>query len=142
MKYYLVINKIKMKRFKLFKFLIVFIFLNIFYANAQKEIFIKLIEFRLDHVSDIDYENEYFMTLKFNKGSTYKFKIVNHIDAYAGEAIFELLDADKLVLTNMIGEKYYDTFSFVCNKTGFYDILIRFKDNKLGNSAIAINLIQ
>lgn len=131
-----------MKRLKLFKLLIVFIFLSSIYTNAQKEIFIKLIEFKLDQVSDIDYENEYFMTLKFNKGSTYKFKIANHLDAYAGQAIFELLDADKLVLTNLIGEKYYDTFSFVCNKTGFYDILVRFRDNKLGNSVIAINLIQ
>ena len=131
-----------MKRFKLFKFLIVFIFLNSVYINAQKEIFIKMVEFRLDQVSDIDYENEYFMTIKYNKGSTYKFKITNHIDAYVGEAIFELLDADKLVVTNLVGEKYYEAFSFVCNKTGFYDILVRFKDNKLGSSVIVINLIQ
>ncbi len=122
--------------------LIVFIFLSSVYSYAQKEIFIKMIEFRLDEVSDIDYENEYFMTLKFNKGSIYKFKITNHIDAYAGEAIFELLDADKLVLTNLVGEKYYEAFSFICNKTGFYDILVSFKDNKSGNSVIEINLVQ
>jgi len=131
-----------MKRLKLFKLLIVFIFLNSVYINAQKGIFIKMIEFRLDQVSDIEYENEYFMTIKFNKGSTYKFKITNHIDAYVGEAIFELLDADKLVVTNLVGEKYYEIFSFICNKTGFYDILIRFKDNKLGCSVIEINLIR
>ena len=131
-----------MKRLKFFRLLIVFIFLSSIYCYAQKEIFIKLIEFRLDEVSDIDYENEYFMTLKFNKGSVYKFEITNHIDAYAGEAIFDLLDADKLVLTNLVGEKYYETFSFVCSKTGFYDILVRFKDNRLGNSVIKINLVQ
>jgi hypothetical protein len=112
---------------------------NIF---AQKEIFIKLIEFRLDAISEHDYENEYFMTIKFNKGSTYKFKVTNHLDNYAGEAVFELLDADKLVLTNVMEDKYFDSFSFACNKTGFYDILIRFKDNKPGNSVVEIKLIQ
>jgi len=29
---------------------------------AQKEIFIKQIEFKLERVSEVDYENEYFMT--------------------------------------------------------------------------------
>lgn len=131
-----------MMRLKILIILTVFLFLFSGYTNAQKEIFIKLIEFRLDHVSDQDYENEYFMTIKFNKGSTYKIKVTNHLENYAGEAVFELLDADKLVLANLVGEKYYDVFSFVCNKTGFYDILIRFKDNKLGNSVIDIKLLQ
>lgn len=131
-----------MMRLKILIILAAFLFFFSGYTNAQKEIFIKLIEFRLDHVSDQDYENEYFMTIKFNKGSTYKIKVTNHLESYAGEAVFELLDADKLVLTNLVGEKYYDVFSFVCSKTGFYDILIRFKDNKLGNSVIDIKLLQ
>ncbi|UCH14698.1 MAG: hypothetical protein JSV22_01745 [Bacteroidales bacterium] len=131
-----------MMRLKILIILTVFLFLFSGYSSAQKEIFIKLIEFRLDHISDQDYENEYFMTIKFNKGSTYKIKVTNHLESYAGEAVFELLDADKLVLTNLVGEKYYDVFSFVCSKTGFYDILIRFKDNKLGNSVIDIKLLQ
>jgi len=120
----------------------VFLFLFTKNTNAQKEIFIKLIEFRLDDISEQDYQNEYFMTIKFNKGSTYKIKVTNHLDAYAGEAVFQLLDADKLVLTNMVGDKYYEVFSFVCSKTGFYDILIRFKDNKSGNSVVEIKLLQ
>ena len=131
-----------MKKFKIFILLITFIFLYSIYANAQTEIFVKMIDFKLDQISDIDYENEYFMTIKFNKGSTYKFQITNHIDAYAGEAIFELLDADKLVLTNLVEDKYYEIFSFTCNKTGFYDILIRFKDNKTGNSVVVVKLIR
>ncbi len=131
-----------MMRLKILIILTVFLFPFSGYSNAQKEIFIKLIEFRLDHISDQDYENEYFMTIKFNKGSTYKIKVTNHLEGYAGEAVFELLDADKLVLTNLVGEKYYEVFSFVCSKTGFYDILIRFKENRLGNSVIDIKLLQ
>ena len=70
---------------------------NVFHLSAQKEIFIKQLEFRLDEISDIDYENEYFMTLKLNKGSKYVFRIANHIDDYIGEAVVELMDADVLI---------------------------------------------
>lgn len=131
-----------MVRNKILTSLTAFLLICSGHIKAQKEIFIKLIEFRLDNISERDYENEYFMTIKFNKGSTYKIKVTNHLENYAGEAVFELLDADKLVLTNLVGEKYYEVFSFVCNKTGFYDILIRYKDNKPGNSVIDIKLLQ
>jgi hypothetical protein len=110
--------------------------------NQQKEIFIKQLEFKLSQVSDKDYDNEYFMTLKLNKGTSYKFKITNHRDNYAGLAIFELLDADNLILTNLLGDKYFETFNFVCNKTAFYDILIKFKDKKPGYSVVDIVMLQ
>jgi len=111
-------------------------------SYGQKEIFIKQIAFKLANVSDVDYENEYFLTMKFNKGSMYKFKIINHRDNYAGQAIIELMDANTLVITNQFNEKYFETFNFVCNKTAFYDILVRFKDKRPGNSMIDILLVQ
>jgi hypothetical protein len=115
---------------------------NLLFAVAQKEIFLRQIEFRLERISDIDYENEYFMTMKFSKGESYLFRITNHIDNFAGKAVLELLEADKLISTNLLNDKYYETLNFVCNKTGFYDILIRFKDNKVGNSAIDVKMLQ
>ncbi len=111
-------------------------------AFAQKEIFIKQIEFKLDKISSNAFENEYFMTIKLNKGTTYKFKITNHRDNYAGKAVLQLLDADNLILTNVLNDKYFETLSFVCNKTAFYDILVRYQDNKPGNSVIDILMIQ
>jgi hypothetical protein len=110
--------------------------------HAQKEIFIKQIDFRLDRISDIDYENEYFVTLKFNKGTKYIFRITNYIDKYVGQAVIELMDADNLVLTNIYEEKYFENTSFVCNKTGFYDLLVKFKDNKFGNSVVDVMMVQ
>jgi hypothetical protein len=116
------------------------VFSNTF--SQQKEIFLKQIEFKIDNISTDDYENEYFMTIKLNKGTSYKFKITNHRDNYAGKAVFELLDADNLILTNAVGDKYFDTFGFVCNKTAFYDILIKFQDKKPGNSIVDIVMLQ
>jgi len=129
---------------KLFRLLILIILLaNISQlASAQREIFIKQIDFKLDKISDIDYENEYFVTLKFNKGSKYVFKMQNHIDQYEGEAVIELMDAATLILTNVLADKYYETIAFVCNKTGFYDLLVSFKDGKLGYSAVDIVMVQ
>ena len=111
-------------------------------AKSQKDIFIKQVEFKLDFISEIDYENEYFMTIKLSKGIKYKFKVNNHIDDYAGVAVVELLDADNLIVTNEISGKYYEQFGFHCNKTGFYDILIRFKENKVGHSTVDIFMTQ
>jgi hypothetical protein len=128
------------------KMILAIALLSIFFGSAsaygQKEIFIKQIEFKLTHVSDVDYENEYFLTMKLNKGSTYKFKIINHRDNFAGNAVIELMDANTLVLTNQLNDKYFETLSFVCNKTAFYDILVRFKDKKPGFSLIDILLVQ
>jgi hypothetical protein len=109
---------------------------------AQKEIFIKQIDFKLDVVSDIDYENEYFLTLKLNKGSKYVFRITNVKETYTGEAILELMDADVLIMTNILGEKYFSAVTFQCNKTGFYDVLIKFKDNKLGSTVVDVLMVQ
>jgi hypothetical protein len=109
---------------------------------AQKEIFLKNIEFKLDKISDIDYENEYFMTMKLNKGSNYIFRISNHRDNAVGEAVLELMDADNLIMTNLVEEKYYQTVSFQCNKTGFYDVLVKFRDKKLGNSIVDILMLE
>jgi hypothetical protein len=110
--------------------------------SQQKEIFVKQIGFKLAMVSPKDFENEYFMTIKLNKGTSYKFKITNHLDNFAGKAVIELLDADNLVLTNSIGEKYFEAIGFVCNKTAFYDILIKYKDKKPGNSIVDIVMLQ
>ena len=115
---------------------------NLLFTVAQKEIFLRQIEFKLERISDIDYENEYFMTMKFSKGESYLFRVTNHIENFAGKAVLELLEADKLVSTNLLNDKYYEKLNFVCNKTGFYDILIKFKDNKVGNSAIDVRLLQ
>jgi hypothetical protein len=130
---------------KLRKPIFIFLVLSILSIGklfAQKEIFIKQIEFELEVVSDIDYENEYFLTLKLNKGSKYIFTITDHVNDKPGEAILEILDADNLILTNIYGDKSFDKVTFECNKTGFYDLLIRFKDNESGYSMINVTLLQ
>jgi hypothetical protein len=111
-------------------------------SAQQKEIFLKQLEFKLDHVSDKDYENEYLMTIKLNKGTSYKFKVTNHQDNYVGRAVFELLDSDNMILTNAMNDKYFESFGFVCNKTAFYDILIRYMDKKPGYSVVDITMVQ
>lgn len=119
-----------------------FTLLTINKVSAQKEIFLKQIEFELTRVSDIDYENEYFLTLKLTKGTKYVFSITNGINDRPGQSVIELLDADNLVLTNIFGDKYFETINFQCNKTGFYDILVKFKDNELGFCRVDITMIQ
>jgi len=112
------------------------------FGQDRKEIFVEQIEFRLDWVSDNALENEYFMTLKLNKGTSYKFRVTNNQNNLPGKAVFELLDQNSLLLTNVLKDKYFENINFVCNKTGFYDILIRYQDGKPGFSTIDIFMLQ
>ena len=109
---------------------------------AQKEIFIKEFQFELKKISANQYENEYFLTITLNKNSLYKFTVLNHIGDFPGVAVVEILEGDKVVATNYVGGKYYEKFTFKCTKTGFYDILIHYQDNKLGSSLIKLFLVQ
>jgi len=109
---------------------------------AQKDIFIKEFQFELKKLSANQYENEYFLTITLNKNSLYKFTVLNHIGDFPGVAVVEILDNDKTVATNYVNGKYYEKFMFKCTKTGFYDILIHFEDNKLGSSLIKLYLVQ
>lgn len=123
-------------------FLYFLLHLSIGVAKAQKEIFINKVDFVLDHISDNEFENEYFMTLKLTKGVKYVFKITNQINDRPGLVTLELIDADVLILTNIFGEKYFETVNFQCNKTAFYDLLLKFKDNQLGHCQVEISMIQ
>ena len=126
-------------------FLLFISFIVHFFASdafAQKEIFIKEFHFELKKISDNQYENEYFLTLTLNKNSLYKFTVLNHIGDFPGIAIVEILENDKVVATNYLNGKYYEKFMFKCTKTGFYDILIHFEDNKKGSSLIKLFLVQ
>lgn len=115
---------------------------NIQAQEKKKEVFVEQIEFELERVSDNAYENEYFMTLKLNKGTSYKFKILNNQSNLPGKAVIELFDSNNMILTNIVKDKYYESINFICNKTGFYDILIKYQDQKPGHSIINIFILQ
>jgi hypothetical protein len=109
---------------------------------AQSEIFLRKIEFELTKISKNAEDNEFFLTLQFNKGSKYKFDIMNQINGKGGDAIVELHDGDKIVGTNTAGDKYFAAFMFQCNKTGFYDVIIRFKNQLYGSSIIDLSMMK
>ena len=111
-------------------------------AQEKQEIFVDRIKFKLERVSENPLENEYFMTIKMNKGTSYKFRVTNNQENMPGKAVFEVLDQNASVITNVINDKYFENINFVCNKTGFYDILIKYQEGKPGYSMIDIFMLQ
>lgn len=107
----------------------------------KKEIFLRKIDFALSKISPVETENKFYLTLQFNKDVQYKFYVKNHLKGGTGEAVVEIYDQDRLIGTNYLNKKYFDTFLFSCTKTGMYDVIVRFKDNKTGNSVISIYMI-
>jgi len=131
-----------MKKLKVLIIILSVLLVSAFSTSAQKDIFIKEFQFELKKISDNQYENEYFLTITLNKNSLYKFTVLNHIGDFPGDAIVEILEGDKVVATNSVGGKYYEKFMFKCTKTGFYDILIHFDENKTGSSLIKLFVVQ
>ena len=127
------------------KHLVVFLAVWILFSAGtlaqKKEIFLRKIDFVFSRVSSVEAENKFYLTLQFNKNVQYKFYIKNHLKGMQGEAVVEIYDQDRLLGTNYLKEKYFETFLFSCTKTGMYDVVIRFKDNKTGNSVISIYMI-
>jgi len=110
--------------------------------NAQKkDIFVRKIDFALKTLNADESENQFFLTLQFNRDVHYKFIIKNHLEGGIGEAVVEIYDGDKLAGTNLIKGKYFPKFMFECEKTGFYDVVVRFKNNTTGNSEVNIFMI-
>ena len=120
------------------------IFLACLFTNtyAQKDIFIKEFHFELKRKSKNQYENEYFVSVTLNKNSLYKFTMLNHIGDFPGDVVVEILENDKVIATNIVNDKYYEQFAFKCTKTGFYDVLMHYKDDKLGSSLVKLFLVQ
>ena len=131
-----------MKKAVIFIFPLLLLLLANTGSVAQKDIFIKEFHFDLKKLSANQYENEYFLTITLNKNSLYKFTVLNHIGDFPGNAVVEILDNDRTVAANYVNNKYYEKFMFKCTKTGFYDILIHYQDNKLGSSLIKLYLVQ
>ena len=125
--------------FFLFVVLILFPFKTLM---AQNEVFLRKIEYELTKLSKNPEDNEFFLTLEFNKGTKYKFNIMNQVNGKGGDAIIELHDGQKLVGTNSAGEKYFGSFMFQCNKTGFYDVVIHFKNQAMGSSVIDLSMLK
>jgi hypothetical protein len=129
-------------------FLIFFAFLLIIpvrFAQAQKEIFLRKIDFELTKISPNPYDNEFSLTLQLNKSTKYKFVVTNHINGSIGEAVVHVFDSeapDKTLVSNIFQTKYFEQFMFLCNKTTFYDITVKFRDNTIGNCQISIFMVQ
>lgn len=132
-----------MSRLKIFLlFLILFSCVSEKLYAQKSETFLRKIDFELAQVSRNEQENRFYLTLQFYKDINYKFSILNKQKAGFGNAIVEIYSEDRLLGTNYLNGKYFNTFLFQCSKTGMYDIVVRFINNKAGNSEISIYMVQ
>lgn len=78
-----------------------------------------------------------------SKNTEYLFSICNSRD-YPGEAIFQLYDNNRLLVTNYIIStgKYYPKVSFKCSTTGVYHMFITFKEGKQGLAVTLLSFVK
>jgi len=82
-------------------------------------------------------------SLVLSKNTQYRFSICNSKD-YAGEAIIQIYDNNRLVGTNhMVATgKTYPNFDFKCSSAGVYHIFINFKEGKQGMAVVQLSYVD
>ncbi len=82
-------------------------------------------------------------TILLNKGNHYRFNVKNDASK-EGEAILNLVEANRLIASNYLPEsgKQYSSFDFYCKKTGAYYIEMTFKDGKAGCAIGMISFVE
>ncbi len=79
--------------------------------------------------------NTYRQTLALRKNITYRFSICN-MDNSDGEAVLRVYDNANLILSSWYPStgKEYRVINFECKKSGYYTIVINFKEGKAGEA--------
>ena len=82
-------------------------------------------------------------SIVLSKKTEYLFSICNSKD-YAGEAIFQLYDNNRLLATNYIVAtgKSYPKVTFKCSTTGVYHIFISFKEGEQGLAVALLSFVK
>lgn len=78
-----------------------------------------------------------------SKNTEYLFTICNSKD-YQGEAIFQLYDNNRLMITNytIATGKYYPKVRFKCTSTGVYHMFVTFKEGQQGLAVALLSFVK
>ncbi|HDR89643.1 MAG TPA: hypothetical protein ENN63_08485 [Bacteroidetes bacterium] len=76
-----------------------------------------------------------------SKNIVYRFTICSS-DQLEGEAILQLWDDRRMLVTNHVSGKVYSSIEFHCQKTGRYHVLISFKEGKAGEAVSIMSYIR
>lgn len=76
-----------------------------------------------------------------NKGTVYKFVVCN-AEGYEGKAVIKLMDGGNALVSNLKPDgSFLEAVGFSCQKTGMYNIMCGFKNNKEGAAVIIMSYI-
>ncbi|TAJ15294.1 hypothetical protein DMA11_02505 [Marinilabiliaceae bacterium JC017] len=76
-----------------------------------------------------------------NSRSHYKFNVVNG-SSNAEQAIMQLYDGDKLLVSNFESGKHYKSCEFICGKTKVYNLIFSFKGGEEGTARAVLSLVK
>lgn len=80
-------------------------------------------------------------SVTLSKGQTYRLSVANAKD-FAGQAIIQIYDNDKLQGSSFFKGKDYKFFDFVCQKTSSYVIFISFNEGKEGCAVGILSVLK
>ncbi len=81
---------------------------------------------------------------KLEEGKKYRLRTVSDKEEYNSSGILRLFESNRLLATNHEGstDKVYELFTFICNSTGDYKLLVTFKDGKAGCAVVIVSEVK
>ncbi|MBP8791205.1 MAG: hypothetical protein KBH01_07220 [Breznakibacter sp.] len=76
-----------------------------------------------------------------NSRSHYQFNVVNG-SGNVDPVVMQLYDADKLIVSNFEGGKFYTSFQFICRTTKIYTLQFFFKNGDEGCARSVLSLVK
>lgn len=81
---------------------------------------------------------------KLEEGIKYRLRIISDKEEYNSSCILRLFEGNRLLGTNHEAstDKVYELFTFICNSTGDYKLLVTFKDGKAGCAVVLVTQVK
>jgi hypothetical protein len=76
-----------------------------------------------------------------NSRSQYKFNVVDGL-SNSEKAIMQLYSGEKLLVSNFVSGKHYNSCQFICGKTGVYNLVFSYKGGEEGCSSAVLSLVK
>lgn len=108
---------------------------------GEKAIYLKdfIIKFpEAKNIQEIPVSRNYVI---MSKGIVYRFTTCSS-EQFGGEAIIQVWDEKRMLLTNLVSGKIYPSFDFICQKTGKYQLLISFREGKAGEAVSIMSYLK
>ena len=111
---------------------------------TENKVFLKEFKIKLKEADVNDPAPVAKFSQKFEVGHKYRLRIESDKEEYNSDGILRLFENNKFLGTTYAekSDKCYDSFDFICKKSGDYKLLITFHNGKAGCAVVVVSKLE